>query len=59
MNFEKEPTLFEFNKIVTEYVKDCMDNNGNVQSHKIPANITVYDTDDNSYTIVAITAYVA
>ncbi len=54
MNFEKEPTLFEFNKVFTDYVNDCMDTKGNVSSHTFPANLTVYDTDDNSYTIVAI-----
>lgn len=54
MNFEKEPTLLEFNEKFKEYVDECMSNNGNVASHTFPANLTVYDTDDNSYTIVAI-----
>ena len=54
MNFEKEPTLFDFGKIFNEYLKDCMHTDGNVLSHTFPANLTVYDTDDNSYTIVAI-----
>jgi len=45
MNFEKAPTLFDFSKIFDEYLKDCMDTQGNVSSHTFPANLTVFDTD--------------
>ncbi len=54
MNFETEPTLQEFVKVFNEYKDEIMDKNGNVQSHTMPASITVYDAAGDSYIIKAL-----
>lgn len=54
MIFKQDPSLKEFNDVYPTYLNDCMHTDGNVQSHTFPANLTVYDKDNNSYTIVAI-----
>lgn len=41
MKFSEDPTLKQFVKHFNEYVEDIMDIDGNVNSHKFPANIYV------------------
>ncbi len=55
MNFEKEPTLKEFNDNFVEYVNECMSPNGNIQSHTYPASISIWsDEDECCYELVSM-----